>query len=852
MTGPTSRDVRPQPGLPRARPDRLVPPEASRVLVVGDGATEVAALRGAGWIGEPDPGRIPSDGAFDAVLLLDVVARVADPEILLRNAAALVPAGGTVVLTAPNARAWPVLKGLLEGIWRATPHGVLTPGHRQLFTRMTLCELVEAAGLRVTAVTGTLTSEPAPKELEAALLGVDLRSAGLAEESAILAHHVVCRRPGPDDPEVEVVAVDGHDVSEALERSRGRVLAVGAEPEEARGLAESLDERTDLAARESAMAFRRHVVFGLGGLGAGYTTATGLVHDLFLRASLGGCTVRQLAPTAELEGSDRETFLSRHGWVRRARRADPVPLVTEAGKRNPAGATLTVAMIVRDEEEALPASLESVKPLADEIVVVDTGSTDRTVEIARSHGARVLHFPWCDDFAAARNAALDAVETEWALVLDADEILTPEAVERIRPALRDESMAAYMLPLVNEGEPTGVSTVYLLRLFRARPSVRFCYRIHEQVAGAVLRFARRNQLGFGRIEGATIRHTGYRPEVVEARGKFERNRRHFEAQLALYPADLYSWYKYADFLREADQPEQVTAAIRHAYDLLMELDPSDLAPLPYGGEIVALRVLDDVNAERFDEAWRASEPVAALDMDSAHAWYARGLAAVRSGHHEEAVEAFRRCRRYEGMVAAVPIDPSAVGPGARIGEAEAQYHLGRPDEAADLYREAVAVDPTSWRAVLGLVSLEGDPDRVLGDLWRRHGETPAANDLRRTGAEALVLAGRPERVSAWLTETGPIDEPGLACALGEAELHAGRFEDAARAFALRPEDPSCRAGALLALALAGGDPTPEPDLAGHVRDYLVNLRRAGGQDLFEAAARACLRTRLLGDTGGTA
>lgn len=86
-------------------------------------------------------------------------------------------------------------------------------------------------------------------------------------------------------------------------------------------------------------------------------------------------------------------------------------------------ATLALCMIVKDEQNNLPNTLESVKALVDEIVILDTGSTDSTVQIAKSYGAKVREgFPWSDDFALARNEALEMVQSDWVLVLDADEI----------------------------------------------------------------------------------------------------------------------------------------------------------------------------------------------------------------------------------------------------------------------------------------------------------------------------------------------------------------------------------------------------------------------------------------------
>src|SRR3990167_5570041 len=90
------------------------------------------------------------------------------------------------------------------------------------------------------------------------------------------------------------------------------------------------------------------------------------------------------------------------------------PLVPSGFPREKVG----LCMIVKNEARALGRCLESAKDWVGEMVVVDTGSTDETVAIAQSHGARVSYFPWCDDFSAARNAALDQATREWVLVLD--------------------------------------------------------------------------------------------------------------------------------------------------------------------------------------------------------------------------------------------------------------------------------------------------------------------------------------------------------------------------------------------------------------------------------------------------
>ncbi len=101
-------------------------------------------------------------------------------------------------------------------------------------------------------------------------------------------------------------------------------------------------------------------------------------------------------------------------------------------QRHSTGPTVGLVAIVRDEEEMLPRSLASIKGIVDEMVIVDTGSTDRTVEIAKEFGAKVVEFDWIDDFSAARNFGLDHCTSDWVLHPDADEefVGTPKALKK--------------------------------------------------------------------------------------------------------------------------------------------------------------------------------------------------------------------------------------------------------------------------------------------------------------------------------------------------------------------------------------------------------------------------------------
>ncbi|MEC7987062.1 MAG: glycosyltransferase, partial [Myxococcota bacterium] len=143
---------------------------------------------------------------------------------------------------------------------------------------------------------------------------------------------------------------------------------------------------------------------------------------------------------------------------------------------------LSVCMIIRNEEKELVSFLKNVAPYADEIVAVDTGSTDRSRRILSKHPkVRLLRFPWVDDFAAARNISLEAAKGDWILVMDADERM--ENPKLLPELLAAEEIDAYNVCIRNlqpEGSLTRYEQSYLPRLFRNK-GYRYEGIIHEQI-----------------------------------------------------------------------------------------------------------------------------------------------------------------------------------------------------------------------------------------------------------------------------------------------------------------------------------------------------------------------------------
>ncbi len=161
---------------------------------------------------------------------------------------------------------------------------------------------------------------------------------------------------------------------------------------------------------------------------------------------------------------------------------------------------LTLCMLVKNEGRDLPACLDSVRSLASELIIVDTGSTDRTPEIAAGYGAQVIPFDFTRvDFAGARNHAIAHARSRWILMLDADETLHAASLPLVENLIADSENAGYFLERLNYA--SGAQTPnkdYVVRLFPNRPDYRFRGRVHETIDTAIL-------AGGGRLKQTEIR-----------------------------------------------------------------------------------------------------------------------------------------------------------------------------------------------------------------------------------------------------------------------------------------------------------------------------------------------------------
>jgi tetratricopeptide (TPR) repeat protein len=224
---------------------------------------------------------------------------------------------------------------------------------------------------------------------------------------------------------------------------------------------------------------------------------------------------------------------------------------------------LALVAIARDEAPRIGRLLASAAPWVDDMLVLDTGSRDATPALARAAGARVAHCAWRDDFAAARNAALDLAAADWHLVLDADEWIADGGAQLA--ALRDTAPGFVgALNLVEHGAASGGSD-WISRVLPG--AVRYAGRVHEQPQHA---------LPVRRLP-VVIGHDGYAPERMAA--KRGRNRALLAAELALRPDDAYLWYQLGKDCAVYDEHAEAAAAFERAQALR--------SPVPWQHDLAA-------------------------------------------------------------------------------------------------------------------------------------------------------------------------------------------------------------------------------------------------------------------------
>ena len=391
---------------------------------------------------------------------------------------------------------------------------------------------------------------------------------------------------------------------------------------------------------------------------------------------------------------------------------------------------LSLSMIVRDEAAQIEDCLRSVQGFVDEMVVVDTGSTDNTPALAQAMGARVEQIEWPGDFAPARNQALQWVNGDWVLVLDADERLRPEAMAPLRALMAQPDVLVINLLRHERG---AVQSPYsnVSRLFRRHPAIRWSRAYHSMVDDSVAELLQ--QESHWRIADCSepaLLHDGYRPELLAQGNKPERLRQAMEAELLERPGDPYACAKLGSLEVADGNLERGVALLRQGlaqcpaeahperYELLLHLALAEAGRDPNAAASLYREALELPLAPRLTLAARLNlaalllqhgqpqdaealcQRATAAAPEIGLGWYNLGLIRRRQGDIAGALEAYREARRlqpehpetHQNLAVALLLGGDIDGARSSFRQAiELLGQQGRSNEAAQLRQQAGAM-----------------------------------------------------------------------------------------------------------------------------------------------------------------
>jgi len=341
------------------------------------------------------------------------------------------------------------------------------------------------------------------------------------------------------------------------------------------------------------------------------------------------------------------------------------------------GKLVSAAMIVKNEERFLAGCLDSLAGLIDEIVVVDTGSTDRSREIAAAHGARVHHHAWREDFSAARNEALDQAVGDWILYIDADERVRPYDRARLEQDLADPALCAIT---VRFHPRTGYTAYPEYRLFRRDPRIRFRGAIHETMLPDIHRMV---ATGEGRCGSSrlTIDHLGYDGDQSH---KLPRNLALLEKEVRVNPERMYLWWHLGTVYRDLGRIEEAETAWQTGVAIARRAQPCPPEASLCFVELIRRRL--DVG----QDALPLLHEAIALQPEDPFLHWLMTQALMAVGRYEDAVAVFERLAAIdpETLVTYFAYDRRVLGAGALAEAGQCAFRMGRWRESEAFFRRA--------------------------------------------------------------------------------------------------------------------------------------------------------------------
>ncbi|MDA8195898.1 MAG: glycosyltransferase [Actinomycetota bacterium] len=371
---------------------------------------------------------------------------------------------------------------------------------------------------------------------------------------------------------------------------------------------------------------------------------------------------------------------------------------------------ISAALITKNEERNLASCLTSLQGLVDEVIVVDTGSSDKTVEIAEEYGARIFHHPWRDDFADARNVSLDKANGSWILYIDADERVSGITRAQLELDLANPENVAYRVWL----QPRVNSTAYReYRLWRSDPRIRFDGIIHERVVPAIHEVASREGKSIGLSE-LSLLHVGYEGDQTE---KNIRNLPLLRRQIILDPTNLFVRYHLAKVLGDMGEVEESEKILESTVAYVRGLELRD--------PVASLSFLELIR--RYLQRGESADDL----IQDAHSRFPGNLgllwiearSLIATGRYAEALVVLKKYTDIVGQGLSSPNDPAydrrLLGELPWDSAGLCHFKIGNFVEAAAAYQEAAlrAEDPTPYisKRAIALAKISKDLSNTNDD-----------------------------------------------------------------------------------------------------------------------------------------